>query len=29
MPPAKRPESTYEIKVENTNILNGKQKVTG
>ena len=29
MPPAMRPESTYEIKVENNNILNGKQKVAG
>ena len=29
MPPTMSPESTYEIKVENNNILNGKQKVAG
>jgi hypothetical protein len=29
MPPAMRPESTYEIKVENNNILIAKQKVAG
>ena len=29
MPPAMRPESTYEVKVENNNILIAKQKVAG